>query len=204
MNDFKVTTIDLIRHGEPVGGNKYRGHLDDPLSEKGWKQMRDAVADHCPWELIVSSSLKRCADFAEELAMRHNLPIEIDPRLMEIGFGDWEGMTAAELQARDPNALHRFWSDPTNNTPPGAETLTEFRERVMAGWRDTVQRHQGKHLLMVGHAGMMRMIIREILDMPLDRMFRIQVPNAGITRITIDHFDNGELPRLHFHAGTLI
>ena len=40
MADFPVTTIDLIRHGEPVGGRRYRGgRMDDPLSEKGWAQM---------------------------------------------------------------------------------------------------------------------------------------------------------------------
>ena len=41
-----LTTIDLIRHGEPVGGRKYRGQTDDPLSEKGWEQMWKAVGDY--------------------------------------------------------------------------------------------------------------------------------------------------------------
>jgi len=199
----QTTTIDLIRHGEPVGGTKYRGKLDDPLSEKGWQQMRNAVADHCPWDAIISSTLRRCAEFAQELSKRHNIPLETDARLMEIGFGEWEGKTAAELQASDPDRLHHFWSDPLNNTPPGAETLADFRQRVISGWDDAVNRHRGRHLLMVGHAGMMRMIIREALDMPLERMFRIQVPNAGITRLTIDHFEGETLPRLHFHAGQL-
>jgi alpha-ribazole phosphatase/probable phosphoglycerate mutase len=39
-----ITTLDLLRHGESVGGRKYRGQTDDPLSEKGWAQMRDVVA----------------------------------------------------------------------------------------------------------------------------------------------------------------
>ncbi|MHB1590203.1 MAG: histidine phosphatase family protein [Sulfuricella sp.] len=42
---MKSTTIDLIRHGEPVGGRRYRGRTDDPLSEKGWNQMWTAVGD---------------------------------------------------------------------------------------------------------------------------------------------------------------
>ncbi len=60
--------IDLIRHGEPQGGMRYRGQLDDPLSELGWQQMRNATANVQPWEHIVSSTLSRCADFAKELA----------------------------------------------------------------------------------------------------------------------------------------
>lgn len=194
-----LTTIDLIRHGEPVGGKKYRGQLDDPLSDKGWRQMREAVGDHRPWDAIVTSPLCRCADFAAELAARHGLPIDEDARLREIGFGAWEGRTAAELLAQDAEILHRFWSDPINNTPPGAETLAAFRDRVVAAWDDLLERYEGKHVLVVGHAGMMRMIIRHVLDMPLDAMFRLAVPNAGISRIEVE----GGLARLVFHAGRL-
>ncbi len=200
---ISTTTIDLIRHGEPVGGKKYRGHLDDPLSEKGWNQMRKAVSNHSPWDVVVSSSLLRCAEFAQEMAERHQLPLVLDKRLMELGFGEWEGKTATELMQEDPDNLTRFWSDPINNPPPGAETLHEFQARVIEGWFDAIEQHKGKHILMVGHAGMMRMIIREVLGMPLDNMFRLQVPNAGISRITVDHFEEGELSRLHFHAGQL-
>ena len=45
-----ITTIDLIRHGEPVGGKKFRGSTDDPLSELGWQQMTAAVASTTEWE----------------------------------------------------------------------------------------------------------------------------------------------------------
>ena len=198
-----VTTIDLIRHGEPVGGSRYRGHIDDPLSDKGWQQMREAVADHCPWQRIISSSLSRCSAFAEELAMRHALPLQKDARLMEIGFGSWEGRTAAELMQNDADTLKRFWADPVNQRPEGAEPLTDFRDRVISAWDEILTRHAGEHLLIVGHAGMMRMIIRHVLDMPLERMFRISVPNAGITRIRVDGEGDTALPQLVFHAGQL-
>lgn len=198
-----VTIIDLIRHGEPVGGRRYRGQIDDPLSDKGWQQMREAVADHRPWEQIISSSLSRCSEFAEEVAQRHDLPLQLDERLMEIGFGSWEGRTAEELMENDAETLRNFWSDPVNYRPEGAEPLADFRDRIIAGWNDVLTQHTGKHLLIVGHAGMMRMIIRHVLDMPLERMFRLSVPNAGITRIRIDGEGDTALPQLVFHAGQL-
>ena len=197
------TTIDLIRHGEPVGGKRYRGQIDDPLSEKGWRQMWEAVGDHHPWDRIVTSPLSRCRAFAEALGERHGIPVERDARLMEIGFGAWEGRTAEELLAEDPGRLHRFWSDPLNHTPPGAEPLPAFRDRVIAAWEDLLARHAGRHLLVVGHAGMMRMILRHVLDMPLERMFRIQIGNAAISRIRIDGEGEAALPRLLFHDGRL-
>lgn len=197
------TTIDMIRHGEPVGGRRYRGQVDDPLSEKGWGQMRSAVGDHGPWQVIVSSTLSRCSAFARELGERHALPVELDERFREIGFGAWEGRTSAELRESDPDILKRFWTDPLNNRPDGAESLADFERRIVAGWNGILERHAGKHVLLVGHAGQMRMVLRHVLDMPLDRLFRIQVANAAITRIEVDHQEEGYFPRLMFHDGKL-
>jgi alpha-ribazole phosphatase len=198
-----TTTIDLIRHGEPVGGQMYRGQLDHPLSEKGWRQMREAVGEHRPWDLIVTSPLRRCAEFAKEVAGRHGLPLESDARLMEIGFGAWEGRTAAELMAESPDILSRFWSDPLCNTPPGAESLTDFHARVVQAWGDLLARFPDRHLLVVGHAGMMRAVVSHVLDMPVERMFRLQVDNAAVIRIRVDIHGETVLPRVVFHGGGL-
>ena len=107
-------TLDLMRHGEPVGGRKYRGQIDDPLSEKGWAQMQAAVGDAAPWTRIVSSPLLRCRAFAEALAGRHELPLILDDRLREVGFGIWEGKSAAEIELEAPGTLARFKADPAN------------------------------------------------------------------------------------------
>jgi len=89
---MKTTTIDLIRHGEPEGGSLYRGNsIDDPLSEKGWSQMWAAVEESLEWEKIITSPLRRCRTFAEALANKHDLSVEVDDRLREVGFGNWEG-----------------------------------------------------------------------------------------------------------------
>lgn len=198
-----TTTVDLLRHGEPVGGRKYRGQLDDPLSERGWEQMRAAVGEHRPWDRIITSPLSRCRAFAEDLAARTGLPLAIEPRFRELGFGEWEGRTAEELLARDPQILMRFWQDPLNHTPPGAEPLTAFRNRVLAAWEEWLGCQAGSHLLVITHAGVIRLLVSHVLDMPLDRLFRIQVPNAGLTRLRVERNGAGVLPRLVFHAGRL-
>ncbi len=203
MSDVVTTTIDLIRHGEPVGGRKYRGQIDDPLSDKGWTQMREAVADYRSWDAIISSSLSRCIDFARELGQRIGVDVNADSRLMEIGFGEWEGRTASDLEQEEPGQVQRFLIDPLNNTPPGAETLVEFEARIIGAWNDVLQQYRGQHILLVGHAGMIRMILRHVLDMPIDRMFRIQVANAAITRIRVDGEDADAFSRLLFHNGKL-
>ena len=201
----KTTTIvDLIRHGEPVGGSgRYRGQIDDPLSEKGWWQMRAAVADHCPWQAIVSSPLSRCAAFAEELSQRHGLSLSFDERLMEIGFGEWEGRTKDEISTEGPLVLQNFYTDPIKFSPPGAETLADFEQRIAAAWQAVLLQHAGHHVLLVVHAGVIRMLLRYVLAAPLESMFRINVPNAAITRIRVDGEDEQALTSLMFHAGSL-
>ena len=197
------TQIDLIRHGEPVGGKRYRGRLDDPLSEKGWQQMWAAVGEHHPWDQIVCSSLSRCAEFAQQLGDRWQIPVAIEADLVEIGFGKWEGRTAADLYEEDPDQLLKFWQDPVRFHPPGAEPLEDFSTRIVTAWEGIVSQYQGKHLLLVGHAGQMRMVISHLLAIPFERMFRIQIENAGICRIVIDGEGDETLPRILSIGGGL-
>ena len=187
-----TTIIDIIRHGEPVGGSKYRGQIDDPLSEKGWQQMRAAVAGRDEWQHIVSSDLCRCADFAHELGGRLAIDVELDPGFREVGFGSWEGKSATELLAEDLEGTSAFWRDPINNTPPGAEPLRVFQERVIGAWQGLIERHSGRHLLLVGHAGMMRILLLHALGLPLESFYRFDPRNANIVRIRIDSGRYGE------------
>ncbi len=200
---MSVTTFDLIRHGEPVGGRKYRGQIDDPLSDKGWQQMRDAVGAHHPWDQIMTSPLTRCAAFADEVAKRHSIALESDARLKEIGFGDWEGRTAQQIQTEQPGLLEAFWTDPVKNRPPGAEPLVDFQQRIVSAWDDLLAQYAGQHILVVCHAGVIRMTMLHALGMPIDHIFRIQVANASITRIQVDRHEAQFFPRLIFHGGTL-
>jgi alpha-ribazole phosphatase/probable phosphoglycerate mutase len=191
-----TTTVDLIRHGEPVGGRRYRGQIDDPLSEKGWAQMHAAVGESVPWTRIVSSPLLRCRAFAEALASAHGLPLALDDRLKEVGFGAWEGKSAAEIEQGAPGTLARFKADPVNARPQGAEPLADFHARVAAALDDLIAQHAGQHVLLVGHAGVVRMALAWALQMPLQHAYRIEVATASLTRL---RFDGGRAS-LIFHG----
>jgi len=188
MSDAPVETqsqtiIDFIRHGEPEGGKRYRGNsINDPLTEKGWAQMRATVGDSCPWTQIISSPLVRCHAFARELSQRHSLPLLQDDRLKEVGFGDWEGFSRAQIQSRDLAQYQGFYADPVNNRPPGAEPLDLFFTRVSAALKAMVTDFPDQHILVVAHAGVIRAAMAHVLGMPAEAAYRVQVLNANLTR----------------------
>lgn len=163
--------------------------------------MRAAVAGMPQdWQVIYSSPLQRCAAFAQEVAARLSVPLKTDPRLKEIGFGAWEGRTPGEINQDDAATLTRFWLDPVGNRPQGAETIAAFHARVQAAWNDICASEQGRRVLIVGHAGITRMIMSLVLGSPPEHMFRIQVGNAGLTRIRIQGTGVQALPTLMFHG----
>jgi alpha-ribazole phosphatase len=196
------TFIDLLRHGTPQGGTRYRGHLDDPLSGEGWRQMRAAVGQLCPWQRIVSSPLRRCAEFAQELAARHGLPLQIEDGFKEISFGRWEGRRVAEVFETEAELVSRYWQDPVAHTPPEGEPLTAFSARVGKAWERLLQQAEGEHVLLVAHGGVIRAILVHVLGMPLAHVLRLEVPVAAMSRIRIQPDVNGRpAPSLVFHAG---
>ncbi|MCW9013626.1 MAG: histidine phosphatase family protein [Gammaproteobacteria bacterium] len=176
------TRIDIIRHGEPEGGQRYRGYgVDDPLSKTGWQQMWSAVPEKASWDHIVTSPLSRCCRFAEDLADTLGVGFSIEDNLKEIGFGVWEGRTPEDIRANEGDALQRFIKDPVHNRPEGAEPLDIFAARVWQVYQQVAQQHHGQHVLMVAHAGVIRAITSKILGMPLDDVYsKLKIEYAAI------------------------
>jgi len=190
------TIVDLIRHGEPEGGRRYRGYnIDDPLTEKGWSQMWNAVGDFSEWGVIVTSPLQRCRAFAEALGEKLGIPVVVEDNLKEVGFGSWEGKTPDELKTSNTEEFDAFYDDPVNNRPEGAESLDEFIRRVVVVYERVVGVYSGKRLLIVAHAGVIRALIANAIDASPAGMYRIGIGNAGVSRI-----ENSELGgKLVFH-----
>ncbi|MBF0627745.1 MAG: histidine phosphatase family protein [Magnetococcales bacterium] len=190
--------IDLLRHGAPVGGVKYRGTLDDPLAPEGWEAMWAATRDHGPWDRICASPLRRCAEFATTLGQKLAVPTTIHPALREMSFGAWEGKTSAEIMAEDPEQLTRFWKNPLENPPPGGEPLREVRTRLQTFWGQLIAEANGDRILLVAHGGVIRVLLSLVLLTPLEHLSRITVPYASLARIRVDVIGSTVMPRLVF------
>jgi len=196
-----ATLLDLLRHGEAAPGLCLGREFDPPLTQRGWAQMRAAVSCGLPWDGVVSSPSTRCAAFAEEVAGRLGLACTCDPRFRELGFGAWEGRDWGGLYAEAGERLVDFQRDPLGlgglNPAPGGEAYGAFEARVGQAWDGLLEAAAGGHWLLVAHAGVIRQILRRVLGIPPRRLFAIQVPHAGLTRI---EQVPGCAPRLVFHG----
>ncbi len=181
--------IDLLRHGEPSGGVRFRGNgCDDPLNEQGWRQMWLAVGEsvHWPWDAVLCSPLSRCHDFAEALCARKPTPLRIVQDLREVGFGEWEGRTRDEIRAQRSEQYRAFYTDPVANRPPGAEPLADFRRRVEAVLDSEIRGVPSQRLLVVTHAGVIRAAIGWVLGTPDTELYRLDCDSASMSQIRLD------------------
>ncbi|MDJ0740569.1 MAG: histidine phosphatase family protein [Gammaproteobacteria bacterium] len=191
-----TTRLDYLRHGQPIGGTRFRGNgVDDPLSELGWQQMRDTVAALAGWQRIVSSPMQRCRPFAEWLAEQRGLPVTIIDDLREVGFGDWEGVARDALKRERRAEYDAFYADPVSCRPGGAEPLERFGARVAAVFDRLVAEHAGEHLLVVCHAGVIRATLGHVTRAPAVNWYRSAVDNAALSRFERDH--NGDHLLVH-------
>lgn len=184
---MQETLIDFIRHGEPVGGRRYRGSgVDDLLSEVGWQQMWQAIGERSPWTRIITSPLQRCRAFAQALAERNRVPLAVDARFQEVGMGVWEGRTPEEVRSEDFVAYTRYYRDAIRGRPEGSEGLQDLLERVGNAYEQLVSEHSGQHVLIVAHAGVMRAMLGHVLKSEPNAWYRAQVDYAGSSRFCHD------------------
>ena len=200
----KTTMIDLLRHGEVEGGDIFRGSTDDNLTDNGWDQMQATLQGYIGWDVIISSPLSRCAEFSESLAEQEDIKLEIIDAFQEIDFGEWEGQSPDDLIKDNDEILKRWWLSPIKQTPPEGENFHDFRARVLKSLNDIIEKHEGKHLLLVTHAGVIRVILMYILGMQEENLFRLNVDYASISTIRMYHDDTGEWGTLISHGRHLV
>ncbi|MFM1895720.1 MAG: hypothetical protein RLZZ385_794 [Pseudomonadota bacterium] len=200
--------IDLLRHGQPLGGDVLRGRIDHPLSEEGFAQMcrstgLDARADtgSLPWTGIYSSPLLRCRRFAEHLGERYGLPVYIESDWQEIDYGDWDGLPLSEWRQVAASQFRRFRDDMSALAPPNGETFVDFRERVLGAWQRVQQLPDDSHVLIITHGGVMRVILPTVLGIPLNRTGVFDIPFACLSRLSLSMGDRAGQGSLVFHNG---
>jgi len=194
-----ITTIDLLRHGEVEGDEVYRGITDDSLTDSGWQQMVTALENKKDWDLIITSPLQSCSEFAELIASEEDIDLELNKKLKEIDFGDWDGYSPKDILQESPELLHAWCESPTKITPPGGENYLDFKARVLQSFHNIVQENLGQKVLIITHSGVIRLILMDILGMHDEKLFSLKVDYGSFSKLEIHTNDNGQWGSLVEH-----
>lgn len=189
--------IYLLRHGETVWNraNRLQGHRDSPLSQTGIAQieaigqfLRDNIDDHGAFD-VVSSPLGRAWQSAVIVARALGRDTDVivpEPRLKEMSYGTWEGMTVAEVEQAEPGIWERRKSDLWHFRPPGGESYADLSARVAPWLRARAAR---THLIVVCHGGTSRVIRGLYADLPPEETVVLTEAQDQIYRLTQGRID---------------
>ena len=181
-----MTTLLLVRHGETVDNVRQimQGQTQGKLTPNGIEQARALAAElkDTPIDVAISSPLERSYMTCSFCADLHGLPVLKDDRLLEINHGDWEGKLADEIEAKYPEAFHRWHTQPHTVTMPGqgGESLEDVRVRARAAFDDYVRKYDGKTVLVAAHDAVNKAIICDILGLGMEHFWQIKQDNTCI------------------------
>jgi broad specificity phosphatase PhoE len=185
--DGKMIRLLLARHGETARNSEKRiqGRSDAGLSRRGIQQAAALAKELKGEELhaLYCSDQKRAKQTAERIAALHKgLQIVREPRLREIDFGLWEGLTLEDVQARFPAELHA-WQEGVNAAPPGGEPMAGVMQRTGDLLEALRARHTGQTVLLVAHAGVLQALICQAMEILPRRWWAFHLYTASLSEL---------------------
>ncbi len=183
-----MSRIYLIRHGE----NDYsiRGALAGRLRGVHLNEIGRGQAERLAGKLasaridrIFSSPLERCRETAEPLAHQLQVKIEISDQLVELDFGEWTGLTFAELEPSD--TWRRFNRLRSVTRIPGGELMAEAQTRIIGFIQNIRHRHPDETVAVVTHGDIIRGALLFYLGMPLDFVHRLRIDPASFSILSL-------------------
>jgi len=185
-------TIFLVRHGTPQlppdNEKRYIGQTDLPLSEEGLRQAANLRAKLAGEKIgsIYCSDLLRTKQTAEIIAADRDVKIVELEGLREINLADWEGRTFTEIERLYPEDYKSRGEDIVNFRVPGGESFAECNQRVLSAFEDILQASRG-NILIVGHAGINRLILCHVLGVSIRHLLEIDQDYACLCIIRQSH-----------------
>jgi 2,3-bisphosphoglycerate-dependent phosphoglycerate mutase len=191
MSHHQPTRVLAIRHGETAWNvdTRIQGKLDIGLNDNGRKQaerLGAALAKnqaHEPITAIYSSDLWRAYDTALSISKATGISVVTDEGLRERGFGVFEGKTFDEVVHQWPDQALRWRERDPDFCPEGGESLTMFRDRILAASQALTARHPGEQIALVAHGGVMDVLYRAATGQGIQAPRTWSLGNAVINRL---------------------
>jgi broad specificity phosphatase PhoE len=183
-----ATTIILVRHGQTEWNRveRFRGRYEVPLNETGLAQAKKAagrISAHWKPSVIFASPLGRAMETASAIAHACKLIVQPCDGLIEIDYGEWQGLTPEEARLRWPELTAAWYTHPETVQIPGGESLAQARQRVTSNLKDICWLHANKEIVLVAHSGVNRLILLEILGLGNERFWHLHQDPCAINVI---------------------
>lgn len=177
------TELILIRHGETEWNsqNRLQGHKDSALSREGLRQA-DALAARLAsvrFHALYSSDLGRALETARRIAARTGHAVVPDTRLRERGLGILEGLTREEASQRHPEVYESYSHEGPDYVVPEGESTGQRLAHAVECLHELGARHRGERVVAVTHGGVLSLLFRHSLGIPLGTPRAFSVLNAG-------------------------
>jgi broad specificity phosphatase PhoE len=172
----RLRRLLLVRHAPTSATHASAFPVDEPLDEPARRAaaaLAAALPSRC--EVLCSPALS-CRQTAEAAGLR----ARTDAALADCDYGDWAGISLADVHARDPVATRDWMRDP-DAVPHGGESLTAFAERV-AAWMDRQAESDGSAAA-ITHAGVVKAAVVHALGAPLEAYWRIDAAPLSVTEL---------------------
>ncbi len=182
MRTGSYTQFDLLRHGELQLPGLFCANSDQPLSARGVQQLEKATRNK-RWDGIVCSPAIRCHTFARMLAQQQACPLQVEPDLKEMDFGRWTDMKHQAVWQQDEDLLTQLWTHPESFIAPEGEAMKVFIHRVEKTWYRLLAHYTNQSMLLLTHAGVIRVILALALQIPHQRTQCFAIPTACFTRL---------------------
>ena len=182
-----VTTVThLLRHGqtEHTPERRFSGQNDLPLARAGRAEAEAAAhrARDLGVEVVLASPLRRTRETAEIVAGALGLPVTLDDDLVELDFGDLEGLTFDEARSKHPLAARRFLDDVTVAAPEG-ESIADVSVRVARARRRVLAEHSGRTVLVVSHVTPIKLLLAAGLGAGDEVVHRVFLEAASLSSV---------------------
>jgi len=174
-----MTTIHLVRHGQTEWNRieQFRGRVDIELNPNGLLQAQKTairIQKHWQPEVIFSSPLKRALQTAHAIADLTNVQVESTPDLVDIDYGEWQGLTPEETRLMWPERLEAWYKYPERVLIPGGENPLEVQSRAMATITSVIKTYPNLTVVMVSHTVVNRLILLGILGIGIEHFWQIR------------------------------
>lgn len=184
----RVATLLLARHGETDWNRDHRwqGFTGPPLNATGRLQASRLARQLDVVDAVYSSDTDRARETAGIVAARFGLTVKQDPRLREINFGEWEGLTRHEINERYEGAFSR-WDACELAEPPGGESDAAMAERVLEALSEIADHHGDERVLVVTSGGPIRATKAHIqgIEQAVSRRHIEGVANCALVELMI-------------------